>query len=218
MHLLSGNHNPLASIELMEVIWESVHESEIDTLNGMNLTPLAIAVRSKNTAAMKLLIHAGANTMQRLQNGQTVLHLACMLGNDEAVRTLLQNGVDVFVKGDFGHTAADVAGRNGQTRLVALIQGHTSDYHGVGGSAQMSDRDLDNQSGADKMIDGDSEVMDWAPEVDRAPTPIAPATLDEKCANTLTLVHRPSKGASYSAEDLENAERPLSLRFHGLGS
>ncbi|PQE29608.1 Ankyrin repeat protein [Rutstroemia sp. NJR-2017a BBW] len=206
MHLLSGNHDPLASITLMELIWKDGHGSNIDTLNGMNLTPLAIAVRSKNTVAMELLLHAGANTMQILQNGQTALHLACMFGNDKAVKALLQNGVDVFVKDDLGHTAADAAERNGQIRLVALIQEHTSDYLGAERSLEISGRDLDNQSGADKMIDGDSEVMDWAPEADPTPDAVIPASLDQKRTNTLKLAHRPSKETIRSAEDMGIAE------------
>ncbi|PQE30282.1 ankyrin repeat protein [Rutstroemia sp. NJR-2017a WRK4] len=218
IHLLSGNHSQLAFIELMELLWGDVHESKIDTLNGMNLTPLAIAVRSKNTVAMELLLHAGANTMQRLQNGQTVLHLACMLGNDEAVKALLQNGVDVFARDDFGHTAADVAKQNGQPRLLGLIQEYINASEAVGESPQISDQDLLNRSGAETVGDGDSEVMDLASEIvgdgdsevmdlaseiDRTHAPITLTSLDEKRANTLTLVHRPSDGVTPSAEDLE---------------
>jgi hypothetical protein len=202
MHLLSGTHNPLASIELMELIWKGGHKSKIDTLNRINPTPLAVAVRSKNTVAMKLLLHAGENTMQTLHNGQTVLHIACALGNDEAVKALLQSGVDVSVKDDFGYTAADVAKQNGQTRLAALIQEHIDDYLGAVKLAPMLDRDLSNRSKAETILDRDSEALDWASEVDQTPAPVTPASLDEKPANTLTLVHRPFKETSFSAEDL----------------
>ncbi|KAF5870500.1 putative ankyrin repeat protein [Botrytis fragariae] len=118
LHLLSGSHD---SADFWELRLLLAHEPDLEIRNHQDLTPLAIAIRSKNLRAMYALLISGANIGARLSHRQTYLHLACCLGNEEAVWALLSAGADTSHKDDYGNTAEDLAAIIGRSDIVDLF-------------------------------------------------------------------------------------------------
>jgi ankyrin repeat protein len=70
---------------------------------------------------MKLLLEAGPNFDLKFINNETVLHLACCLGNTDAVRELLKCGADTSARNRFHQTPRDVAISCEHIELAELI-------------------------------------------------------------------------------------------------
>lgn len=65
-------------------------------------SPLMMAIASKKIDAVNLLLEGGANPNYTTQSGKNALYLACYMKNAEAVRLLIDYGVnvkDVFFQG-----------------------------------------------------------------------------------------------------------------------
>jgi ankyrin repeat protein len=75
--------------------------------DGWEYTPLmvAISLASIDNAIFTALIEAGANLNGSSSRSETVLMLAVLKLNIEAVRQLLELGVDINAKDMYGHTA-----------------------------------------------------------------------------------------------------------------
>ncbi|TGO47905.1 hypothetical protein BCON_0259g00140 [Botryotinia convoluta] len=120
LHLLSGSHD---SADFWELRLLLAHDPDLEIRNHQDLTPLAIAIRSKNLRAMYALLISGANIGAHLSHRQTYLHLACCPGNEEAVWALLSAGADLPHKDDNGYTAEDLAVIIGRSDIVDLFPG-----------------------------------------------------------------------------------------------
>lgn len=89
---------------------------------------LHVATRSKcsnKTAAIDVLLEAGANIEARDGEGGTPLQVAAGLAHSEAALCLLRHGADVNARATSGsmplHTAASHAGRRGTAEVVDLL-------------------------------------------------------------------------------------------------
>ncbi|KAF7891212.1 uncharacterized protein EAF02_001537 [Botrytis sinoallii] len=124
LHLLSGSHDSADFGKLRLLL---AHHPDLEIRNHQDLTPLAIAIRSKNLRAMYALLISGANIEALLSHRQTYLLLACHLGNEEAVWALLSAGADTSHKDDYGNTAEDLAAIIGRSDIVDLFSGRDND-------------------------------------------------------------------------------------------
>ncbi len=93
-----------------------------DVWNDKALTPLALAIRSKNIVATRTFLDAGANVDMRLDRDQTVLHLASCLGNTEALMLLLERGAIPSLRDIAGMTPGETALACGHEELTEIPQ------------------------------------------------------------------------------------------------
>lgn len=107
LHILSQHHENILLEDLQSLGLKQ--ESELDILNNEALTALALAVRCKNNGRTRLLLNAGARPDTILAGGQTALHIACRLGNTEAVKLLLWHGSNGSHRDYDGLTPRDIA-------------------------------------------------------------------------------------------------------------
>ena len=97
--------------------------ANLETRNGDDGTPLGTAVALQNHRMMKYLVKKGADIMARQIHGRTPLHLACLDGNIKTVRIVLNlgGGKDIDACDDYGHTAADLAFKNGHIEVGKIL-------------------------------------------------------------------------------------------------
>lgn len=99
-----------------------VKECKLDILNNEALTALALALRCKSNNIVHHLLQAGARPDVILTGGQTALHMACRLGNVQAVELLLWHGSDASIRDYDGLTPTDIALRCDYPKLANTIQ------------------------------------------------------------------------------------------------
>jgi ankyrin repeat protein len=71
---------------------------------------------------MELLLDTGANIEIKFPGNQTILHMACCLGNDAAVNSLVERGCRIQQKDNQGLTPLDVATLSGFYNIATTIQ------------------------------------------------------------------------------------------------
>ena len=91
-----------------------LHTEKQDTL-------LTWAARHGNTAAMSMLLQAGADVNGGTARRASALHVACYRGHPECVRLVLGAGAAVNKANDKGATALWLACQEGQTECVRLV-------------------------------------------------------------------------------------------------
>ena len=79
-------------------------------------------VRSRDRSAAKSLIDAGINLNKAGDLGYTPLHVACMRGDLEMVRLLVESGADVFAKSEIDTTPFASARLAGHDRICKLLR------------------------------------------------------------------------------------------------
>jgi hypothetical protein len=118
-HILAPNHDE-SSLAKLQCLLKSC--PDLDVLNDACLTPLALAIRSKSVRCMELLLDAGANPDVTLADNQTVLHIACCLGNKAAVESLLRCGCQTWQRNSQNLTPKEVAIHYRYYDIAAAIQ------------------------------------------------------------------------------------------------
>lgn len=84
--------------------------AQVDALNEAGFSPLYLAVKAKQSAAVKTLATNGANVNAKYGNSRTTaLHMAASTGKIDVVETLLIAGADPNVKDMDGNKPADLA-------------------------------------------------------------------------------------------------------------
>ncbi|TVY43645.1 Vegetative incompatibility protein HET-E-1 [Lachnellula subtilissima] len=119
LHDLTQMHEDV-SLEKIKLTLEAA--LNLDITNRHNFTPLALAVRCKNTPATQLLLKAGANPDILLAGLQTALHLACWIGHTDGAKLLLKHGCNPSHLDSHGQTPRDVALTCSYTILADMIQ------------------------------------------------------------------------------------------------
>ena len=74
-----------------------------------NLTPLHVAARRGDLAAIRDLLARGANPDARMADGSTPLHIAALVGKEEVVEALCRAGATVDARDDEGLTPLAMA-------------------------------------------------------------------------------------------------------------
>jgi ankyrin repeat protein len=88
----------------------------------MTGTPLSAAAAASHTAAVRMLLDAGADPNVRQSHGWTPLHAAAANADIESVRALLRAGADPTATNDDGATALSLAEASGDLVTVEEIR------------------------------------------------------------------------------------------------
>jgi ankyrin repeat protein len=106
--------------KVRELLQKGVKPDERDSFGG---TALHAAMFQKNMAIVKLLLqyHFDINA-QGTQNGYTPLHDAVWANNEEAIKTLLDEGAKTNLKGKDGLTPYGKAKKEGKTDIVKYLE------------------------------------------------------------------------------------------------
>jgi ankyrin repeat protein len=91
------------------------------TKNKFHSTPLLHAALTKQLAAARVLLDAGANVEASEEGGLRALHLAAESGDVEMIRLLVDHHATIDAKADDGKTPAALATTKGRTAAVQLL-------------------------------------------------------------------------------------------------
>jgi len=119
LHILAANHDE-DSLTKLNFLLKA--DPELDIHNDNQLTPLALAIRSRNIRGMEMLLDARADVNVLLADNQTLLHMAYYLGNEPAIEALLRCGCQTSHRNNQGQTPKDVALACGYQDIAAAIQ------------------------------------------------------------------------------------------------
>ena len=81
---------------------------DVNQVGGMDDTVLHIAARNNSLNDALVFLQNGALIDLKGDLGYTPLHYACMFGNIEMVKLLLDNGSDKNIQNEFGENASDL--------------------------------------------------------------------------------------------------------------
>ena len=104
-------------IDLIELLLDAGASPEGGDLEE---TALAVAVRKDNLTALRVLLEAGADPDRRMEDGYRVIMAASWQGNLEAVKLLVEYGVDVNAWSQ-GESAIDSAARNAHREVYNYL-------------------------------------------------------------------------------------------------
>jgi ankyrin repeat protein len=95
--------------------------SDVNATNSDGDNALHCVARWGDLAAAKALIQAGIDLNKAGDPGYTPLHVACMQGNAEMVRLMIDSGADVFAlsEGDAPFATARLSGQDAICELLA---------------------------------------------------------------------------------------------------
>ena len=101
-------------------------EADFSDLNGTSIdcdNALHCVVRWGDLAAVKALIDAGIDLNKAGDLGYTPLHVACMQGNSEITKLLIDSGADIFAlsKGEPPFATARLSGHDDICELLAPL-------------------------------------------------------------------------------------------------
>jgi ankyrin repeat protein len=119
LHILAANHHKNSLVKLQYLVEKS--RVMLDLLDSNHLTPLALAVQSRNIRGMENLLNAGANLDALLAGNQTALHVACYSGNKAAAEAL-RRGCHTSQQDLRGQTPMELALACGYQETATTIQ------------------------------------------------------------------------------------------------
>ena len=142
LHILAANHDDDSLAKLGFLLLKA--GLKLDIHNEDQLTPLALAIRSRNIRGMEILLDARADLNVLVADNQTLLHMACYLGNKPAVDALLRCGCHTSHRNNQGQTPKDVALACGYQDIAVAIQNtidrqlsFREDHQGASGGEQL---------------------------------------------------------------------------------
>ncbi|XP_067670053.1 ankyrin repeat domain-containing protein 29-like [Haliotis asinina] len=96
--------------------------ADVNSRRGVGMTPVMAAALRRHRDVVELLVSRGADVSLVTDDGNNILHLACVRGDRETVEFVLSlDGVDVNARNNAGQTAADVARGRGHRQLSDLL-------------------------------------------------------------------------------------------------
>lgn len=101
-------------------------EIHIRAKNENENTPLQAAIANKQSELVAFLIEKGSDVNAVQSGGWTGLHEAALLGNEEIIILLLENGANKMIKKNDGKTAYDIALEKGYESLLHHLQEEVS--------------------------------------------------------------------------------------------
>jgi ankyrin repeat protein len=87
----------------------------------LEATVIFNAIMKNRAHMMGSLIRAGVNVNLKNLEGVTPLMVAAEVGNEQAIKILLQHNANPNVKNELGETAYDIAVRRGQNNAAQLL-------------------------------------------------------------------------------------------------
>ncbi|RFU26917.1 hypothetical protein B7463_g9416, partial [Scytalidium lignicola] len=118
IHLAAERENCISTLETLIRHGANVN---IRTSNSNTTLQLALEAGKSTNQIFSILLKAGTKPNDRLDQGQTILHLVAAMGLDEMVRILLASGADELIKDAFGQTPGELALRYGHTGTAKLL-------------------------------------------------------------------------------------------------
>ena len=104
---------------------------DINQVGGMDDTVLHIAARNNSLNDALVFLQNGALIDLKGDLGYTPLHYACMFGNIEMVKLLLDNGSDKNIQNEFGENAVRIAinsSSENKEKIVKLLNNFKLQY------------------------------------------------------------------------------------------
>lgn len=115
--------------------------AKLEIQDAAGLTPLmaAVAGRKDNLACVKLLIAQGANPWGKTEEGNGLVHLACLKGHLKTLRYLVETvGLNVLDIGQEGYSPLALAVSQGNTQCVDYLLRQGASPNQSGFSAETS--------------------------------------------------------------------------------
>ncbi|MGE7863473.1 ankyrin repeat domain-containing protein [Bacillus mobilis] len=104
--------------EIASFLLESGADIHNRAKNENENTPLQAAIANKQSELVAFLIEKGSDVNVIQSGGWTGLHEAALLGSEEIVMLLLENGANKAIKKNDGKTAYDIALEKGYDQLL----------------------------------------------------------------------------------------------------
>ncbi|MBW3494354.1 ankyrin repeat domain-containing protein [Bacillus sp. FDAARGOS_1420] len=108
--------------EIASFLLEQGAEIYIRAKNENENTPLQAAIANKQSELVAFLIEKGSDVNAVQSGGWTGLHEAALLGNEEIIILLLENGANKMIKKNDGKTAYDIALEKEHESLLHHLQ------------------------------------------------------------------------------------------------
>ncbi|MBE7103781.1 ankyrin repeat domain-containing protein [Bacillus cereus] len=112
--------------EIASFLLEHGADIHIRAENDNENTPLQAAIANEQSELVAFLIEKGSDVNAVQSGGWTGLHEAALLGNEEIITLLLENGAHKANKKNDGKTAYDIALEKGHEHLFHHLQGEVS--------------------------------------------------------------------------------------------
>jgi hypothetical protein len=112
------------------------HPDYVNTIGGLNHTPLAAALHKRHFDIAELLLQHGATTNVTGHERRTPLHAAAAGGLADVVRWLLDHGADPNSVQDGHSTPLSVAAANGHLEIAQLLLKHGADPNAANDDGQ----------------------------------------------------------------------------------
>ncbi len=109
-------------VEVMRALLAQGAEHRAVSRNSNRNQPLQAACAGRQTAAVELLLRAGAEVDARSHGGSTALQIAAANGEPRMVELLLKAGADVNAKTEGRMTALDFAIKGNHAAVVDLLE------------------------------------------------------------------------------------------------
>ncbi|TGO07383.1 hypothetical protein BTUL_0284g00020 [Botrytis tulipae] len=100
----------------------------LESKNGMDQTPLILAVAYGHYETSKLLLESGAEIHSKDSLHQTPLIIAVKNGNKKTVELLLQHGAFINSEDSLGQTPLMIAVKNGNKKIAELLHQNGADF------------------------------------------------------------------------------------------
>ena len=189
----------------------SEHPDHVNTIGGLNRTPLAAALHKRHFDIAELLFEHGATMDVRGYERRTLLHAASAGGLNHVVRWLLVHGADVNSVQDRLSTPLSLAAANGHLDVARILLEHNADLNAASDDGQTPLHQASENGDLEILVlliefGADIDAKDWSHS-----TPLHLASSGGSAQLARILLHH---GAEVDARN-ESHSTPLHLASSG---
>ena len=143
------------------------HPDYVNTIGGLNHTPLAAALHKRHFDIAELLLEHGATMDVRGYGRRTLLHAASAGGLADVVQWLLNHGADANLVQESLSTPLSIASANGHLKIVQMLLEHGADLNVVNedGQTPLDQASENGQLEISRLLlerGADVNVKDWS--------------------------------------------------------
>mmetsp|Transcript_4099 Transcript_4099/g.4511 ORF Transcript_4099/g.4511 Transcript_4099/m.4511 type:complete len:249 (+) Transcript_4099:131-877(+) len=109
-------------LEILQVLLTSGVNVDARTLDGLDLSPLALAAMHNNHRVIDLILASGTDGDARDNLGHTPLHWAAKIGCADAIAIMLKRGCDPLVENNDGASPLKLARLENKEECVTLLE------------------------------------------------------------------------------------------------